>query len=198
MGMFKLRLEIDPKNFEKLEEIRARLDDFSIPFASIIAEWAEGNKRRKFAKGVGAERTGVDQTTASWQPVTESYYRQKHGPIVRGNRTLYPDWLMVKTGALMEALSTVGGFSEYKDAHRAVFGTPLNPESAAAASGNKEKRPTVFLDRTDHGVIRRELQRYLSLGEGYKQILKEISGRKYAALKQTRELNLSFSETVGP
>ena len=195
--MFKLRLEVTPQNFEKLEEVRARLRDFSVPFAAIIAEWAQGNVRRKFAKGAGAELTGVDQAPATWQPVTEGYYKQKHGPIVRGDRKLYPDWLMVRTGALMEALGTVGGFGEYTDAHRAVFGTPLSPESAAAAAGNREKRPTIFLDRTDRAMVRRELQRYLTLGEGYKAIMWATSGSKYAALKQTREMDLNFAATVG-
>lgn len=196
MGTFKLRLEMTPQRFEKLSEIRARLGDFSIPFANIIAEWAQGNIKRKFAKSIGAEQTGVDQSPAAWAPVTPAYYRQKHGPIVRGNRPLYPDWLMVRTGALKEALGTMGGFSEFHDNHRAVFGTPLNSEAQAAAAGNKEKRPTVFLDRTDRHMVRRELQRYLSIGENYQQFMKDIAGRKYALKKMTAELDMNFGATV--
>jgi hypothetical protein len=193
MGLFKLRLKVDPQNFDKLDEIRGRLQDFSVPFANIIAEWANGNMKRKFAKGMGAEQIGADQAPARWEPVTEAYYKQKHGPIKRGDRRLFPDWLMVRTGALMSALGTPGAFAEAVDAHRAVFGTPLDEEAAAAAAGNREKRPTVFLDRTDRNTVRRELQRYLSLGENYKDLLWQIAGRKSALKKMAMEMDFEFS-----
>ena len=196
MGLFKLRLETNPKGFEKLDEIRSRLRDFSVPFVSIISKWAQGNIRRKFARGAGAELTGVDQQMAQWTPVTTAYYKQKHGPIVRGARQLYPDWLMVRTGALRAALGDVGGFAQFVDAHRAVFGTPMNRESEAAAGGNKDRRPTIFLDRTDRNVIKRELQQYLTLGEGYKDIMWAIAGRQYGLKKEVKELDIAFGGTV--
>jgi len=197
MGLFKLRLEVNPQNFEKLDEIKARLNDFSVPFVNIISEWAQGNIKRKFARGLGAERTGVDQAPARWEPVSAAYYKQKHGPIVRGTRQLFPDWLMVKTGALMNALGRRGGFVEYVDAHRAVFGTPMDEESAAAAAGNREKRPTIFLDRTDRNMVRRELQRYLTLGENYKDVMWAMAGRKAYIMKQIKEMDIAFAGTIG-
>lgn len=196
MGMFRLRLDINPQNFEKVDEIRARLQDFTVPFINIIAEWARENVRRKFARGAGAELTGADQAPVAWLPVTPAYYRQKHGPIVRGDRPLFPDWLMVRTGALRAALGNVGGFAEYVDAHKAVFGTPLDTESAAAAAGNRESRPTVFLDRTDRGMVRRELQRYLSLGTGYKELMWNIAGRKTGLRKEAMQMDLNFASTL--
>lgn len=195
MGMFKIQLRTTPQGFEKLGEIRARLQDFSVPFANIIKEWAKGNAR-KFERSAGAELTGADQQLTTWEPVTEAYYKQKHGPIMRGERTLYPDWLMVRTGALRAALGASGAFAEYIDAKTASFGTPLDPDAAMAASGNREKRPTIFLDRTDRGVIRREMQRYLSMGEGYKSMLRAISGGKAALMRESRELNIAFAQTV--
>lgn len=195
MGMFKLQLRTTPKGFEKLGEIRARLQDFSVPFASIIQEWAKGNAR-KFARSAGAELTGADQQLTTWAPVTEAYYKQKHGPVIRGERTLYPDWLMVRTGALRAALGTSGAFAEYISAKTASFGTPLDTDAAMAAWGNRKKRPTIFLDRTDRGVIRREMQRYLSMGEGYKQMLWAISGGKAAIMRMNKEMNVAFAQTL--
>jgi len=195
MGMFKLQLRTTPKGFERLEEIRARLQDFSVPFASIIQEWAKGNAR-KFERSAGAELTGADQQLVTWEPVTKAYYKQKHGPIMRGERTLYPDWLMVRTGALRAALGDTSGFAEYVSAKMASFGTPLDPDVAMAASGNREKRPTIFLDRTDRGVIRREMQRYLSMGEGYKAALRAISGSKAALMRESWELTVAFAQTI--
>jgi hypothetical protein len=197
MGLFKFRLDVTPQNFEKLTEIRARLEDFSVVFSNIIDEWAKGNVKRKFARAIGGEKKGVDQIMTRWEPVSEAYYRQKHGPIVRGNRQLYPDWLMVKTGNLMNTLGTRGLFAEFIDKKRAVFGTPLNDEAEAAALGNQETRPTVFLDRTDRNVIRRELQQYLSLGENYKSLLWAMAGRKTALMKESRQLDIAFAETIG-
>ena len=196
MGMFKLQLRTEPRNFEKLSEIRARLQDFSFPFANIIKEWAQGNAR-KFARGVGAESTGADQELATWEPVTEAYWYQKHGPIIFGERTLYPDWLMVKTGALMAALGNdTSGFEKFISEKIAAFGTPLNEEEAMKAKGNRAKRPTIFLDRTDRGMIRREMQHYLSLGSGYKAALKAISAGKAVLKKENKELLISFAQTV--
>ena len=196
MGLFRLRVEVNPKNVEKLDEIASRLKDFSVVFSNIIDEWATGNVKRKFARGLGAERTGIDQPPAEWKPVSQAYYRQKHGPIVRGSRTLFPDWLMVKTGTLMNALGRRGGFTEYVDAHRAVFGTPIDPDAAAAAIGNKETRPTVFFDRTDRHAIRRELQQYLSMGANYRNMMWESARRKTLIKKQIKEMDLNFSATI--
>ena len=196
MGSFKLNLVIESKNWERIAEQRARLQDFSVPFANIIKEWAQGNAR-KFARGVGAESTGADQELATWEPVTEDYWYQKHGPIIRGERSLYPDWLMVRTGALMAALGNeTSGFEKFISERIAAFGTPTSDEEAMKAAGNRAKRPTIFLDRTDRGMIRREMQRYLSLGAGYKAALKAISAGKAALQKENKELLISFAQTV--
>jgi hypothetical protein len=69
-----------------------------------------------------------------------------------------------RTGALRDALASEGGFAQFVDAHRAVFGKPLDPEAAAHARYNRETRPTIFLGRADRHMIRRELQRYLNFG----------------------------------
>ena len=105
--------------------------------------------------------------------------------------------ILLLNGPNLNTLGTRGLFSEFIDKKRAVFGTPLNDEAEAAALGNQATRPTVFLDRTDRNVIRRELQRYLSLGENYKELMWAMAGRKTALMKEAKQLDIAFAETIG-
>lgn len=211
MGMFKLKLDITPKGFEKVAEMAARVKDFSVPFSNIIGEWAEDNARRKFAKGEGAESTGVDQAPARWEPLTANINAFSHEgkrayfsglnvltPYQRRKRKQgFEDWLMVASGSLRDALSnSEGGFAKFIDAMRVVFGTPLDPENEAKVRGNRKLRPTVFLDRTDRGMVRRELQRYLNLGENYKDLMFQAAASKMMLKKQIKEMNMEFSERM--
>lgn len=196
MGSFKLQFRLTGQNLEAVEEVRARLQDFSAPFAAIVDEWAKGNED-KFAKGKGAELTGVDQPPAFWASVSPAYYRQKHGPVLRGSRTTYPDWLMVRTGDLAASLTSPGAFSEYVDKHRVVFGTPLNQEDADKAMFNREKRPTIFLGRSDRQMVRREMSRYLSMGENYRELMFAKAGRLTALKREMQGLDMRFADAMG-
>ena len=195
MANFSIKINVTTQNLERIDEIAARLKDFAAPFSQIIGEWAEGNVR-KFAAAEGAELTGADEPPTHWEPITEKYYRQKHGPVKRGGRQLFPDWLMVRTGDLMRSLTTRGGFGEYFDEVQAIFGTPLDPEDAAKASFNFEKRPTVFLGRSDRLMIRRNFQDYLAMGANYKDALFAAAGARYALAKEMKALDAQFSEAL--
>jgi hypothetical protein len=167
VALFTLKVDVKTRNPQLLYELWSRLQDFSIVFANIIAEWARGNKR-KFDAARTMELIGVDQPPVAWAPVTPGYYKQKHGANVAASRRTgkllkrtmraggYPDWLMVRTGALRDALASEGGFAQFVDSHRAVFGQPLDEEAAAHARYNRATRPTIFLGRADRHMIRRE------------------------------------------
>lgn len=195
MAHFTVKLSLASRNMERLDELASRLKDFTVPLSNIIGEWARGNTR-KFDAAVGAELSGADEPPTQWEPVTLAYYKQKHGPVQRGNRTMFPDWLMVRTGDLMRSLTQRGLFAEFFDATKAVFGTPLDPEEAAKASYNFAKRPTVFLGRSDRNMIRREFQDYLSLGANYKDALFAGASRRYALQKEMQILDMEFAEAV--
>ena len=198
MGTFRLTLKTDSQNMERIGEIRARLQDFTIPFNRILEEWAAGNVL-KFNSGKDAEMWGAgskDLSPAEWSPVTEKYYQQKHGPIKRGNRELFADWLMVRTGALRDALCSRGGFVEYIAAHTLMWGTPNNPEEAIKAIGNRETRPTVYLSKPDRNMIERNLQQYLSLGADYKNIMLATAARQYWLKKEAKQMDINFAAGV--
>ena len=202
MGMFKLNIRFTPKGLERLDEMRARLQDFTIPFNNMVSEWSTGNAR-KFARGKGAESTGVDQQLLSWEPLyanmgsiskeSKRAYFSGLGalmttPYPRAKRKAgYPDWLMVRTGGLRSVLCSksdpmvVPAFEQDTGPKSVVFGTPLDSDAAEAAWGNRKTRPTIFLDRTDRGMIRREMQRFLSLGANYKALFALRSSIKAAA-----------------
>jgi hypothetical protein len=187
MGSFRLKLNLRQQCWENLDELDARLQDFSPVFANIIGEWARGNVD-KFAKGRGAEMTGADQPPTTWEAVTEKYHSQK--------MKKFTDWLMVRTGELMSSLTTRGAFGEFTDEHRAIFGTPLDSSDADKAMYNSDKRPTIFLGRTDRLMIERELQNYLNLGKNYKDILFATGKRRMALKTEMRELDIQFAEAV--
>jgi hypothetical protein len=191
MATFKLRLKYD-LDLARCAEIAQRVKDFSVPFANIIMEWA-ANNAGKFGAGKGAELSGAsggDLTPATWEPLQSlSYVRQKR-------KQGFADWLMVRTGELMHSLIDLGGFSQFVDAHRVVFGTPLSADDADKALYNSDRRPTVFLSETDRLMVRRELQRYISFGEGYRNFLFNRAAERWAQKKELSEMDLKFAEAI--
>ena len=193
MSNFTVNVKVVSKNTERIDELAARLKDFSVPLSNIIDEWADGNVR-KFDESRGAELSGTSIAPVEWEGVTEKYYDQKHGPVKRGSRSIFPDWLMVRTGDLMRALTTRGNFGEYFDQVKAIFGTPLDAEDAAKASYNFAKRPTIFLSESDRLMIRRNFQQYLDLGENYREMLFARAGRLADLQKEIVNLDTQFGE----
>ena len=190
MGPFKLNLKLAMR-FDKCAEIAQRMRDFSIPFGEIINEWAAGNVR-KFGAGKGSESSGFsggDLTPARWEPLTEEYRRAKE-------RKGFANWLMVRTGALMDSLCNRGAFSEFMDSHRVIFGVPLDSQAADEALHNSESRPTIFLSGPDRLMIRRNLQQYISMGGTYKDFLWARAGKLGKMQDEAYEMDLNFAEAV--
>ena len=195
MGNFKLQLKYD-LNLAKCGEIAERMKDFRIPFGEIISNWAKGNVA-KFNAGRGAETTGAigkALTPAAWKPVTPEYYRQKHGPVKRGDRQTFADWLMVRTGELRDVLTERGGFGELITTNRVVFGTPMDSADADKALYNSERRPTVFLNESDRLGIRAELQNYITFGGNYKNFLKSRAALWVQRKQKNAEWDVNIAE----
>lgn len=174
-----------------LPELAARVKDFSPVFTNIIKEWSDHN-REKFELGEGMESTGVYQDQANdlyWDPLTPAYARAKA-------RKGFSDHLMVRTGELERALTSEGGFGQYVDASRAVFGTPIDPEDAIKVSGNWESRQAIFLDAADRAMIDREVARYLNLGDGYRDILFARGVARAEARAEEARMDMEFAEVL--
>lgn len=190
MGTFKLQLKYD-LDLAQVSEIAERVKDFSIPFANIIAEWAKSNEM-KFAAGKGSETSGFSGgalTPSRWEPLTVKYQFAKA-------RKGFTNWLMVRTGSLMQALTDVSGFAQFIDAHRVVFGTPLDAEDADKAMYNREKRNTIFLSESDQLMVRRELQNYISFGANYKDFLFARASKLAALRRESAQMDIGFGEAM--
>ena len=193
MANFAIKFDVTEFGFDKVEEVKSRLKDFSIPLSNIIGLWAEGNAR-KFDESAGAELSGADEPPALWEPVTLKYYMQKHGPVKRGNRQTFPDWLMVRTGDLMRSLTTRGLFGEYFDQSKALFGIPLNDEERLKAAYNFNKRPTIFLGQSDRLMIKREFRNYLTLGGNYTALIFARQGQRSDIRRAVDTMNSHLAE----
>jgi hypothetical protein len=178
MGKLHFEFKLVSKGMERIPEIHARLQDFRVPFNHILQEWADGNAL-KFAAGEGAEQTGItggDLAPATWFPLSEKYFKSKHN--ISKTYGAFPDSLMVRTGALRDALCSLKGFDKYVAEHTMNFGQPLNEAENDKAKYNKELRPTVFLSQPDKNMIRRNLTQYLNLGGDYKALMFAQSAQK--------------------
>lgn len=138
----------DPKWLEKNAE---RLLDFSALFGELRDAWVEHNKD-KFEQSMGAQELGVwmDDTTF-WKELSDAYLAEKE-------REGYEDWLMVRTGELMDGLVSGSGPDWYEDIaeRRCLFGT-LNIK----AFYNRETRPVMFLDEEDRKAFVKLVVAYL-------------------------------------
>lgn len=167
-GITSFRITLAVKNDTVLPELAARAKDLSVVFDNVIGEWVAGNER-KFSRGLGNSATGVDQDTFAggatrWQGLTERYAKQKE-------REGFPDWLMVRTGDLMNAMTTRDAMGEAIGPDQAVFGMPLDKEQADKVIGNWGRRQTIFLDRRDRLGIEREVKNYMQFGGNYRELL---------------------------
>jgi hypothetical protein len=148
---------------DNLSPMAVRARDLSPAFEKIIDAWTEGNLE-KFEQAEGAERSGLSFDSVYWKAVTPQYYREKHGPIARGSRTLYDDWLMHRTGVLMESM-------EDKDSMQAnatigqnatSFGFPAAIDEPMKILGNWERRQVIFLSGNDTELIEQIVDDYIN------------------------------------
>jgi hypothetical protein len=172
-------------NPETMPELEARVSDLSPAFAAIFDAWVKTNAQ-KFQQSVGAEQTGAGIFDEEWAAVTPQYYRAKHrlgSPKVtqkaaRGGKArfagAFPDWLMVRTGALREAMTNPDALFHEFDAQMAMFGLPEDPFLANLVewqAGPRQKdRFVVFLADPDRNAIEQILQDYFSLGANFASI----------------------------
>jgi len=167
-GITSFRITLAVKNDTVLPELAARAKDLSVVFDNVIGEWVAGNER-KFARGMGASDAGIDQDTFAggatrWKGLTERYAKQKE-------REGFPDWLMVRTGELMNAMTTRDALGEAIGPQQAIFGMPLDEEQADKVIGNWGRRQTIFLDRRDRLGIEREIKNYMQFGGNYRELM---------------------------
>ena len=157
------------------------LSDFSPAFEAVDDRWLAGN-RKKFEEARGAEGSGVSfDGDTIWQPDSPAYSAEKR-------RKGFDDWLMVRTGELMTAMTTKGAFGEYHDidARSARFG--LTDEPRDRARWNWDKRPVMFLDENDQQMIREMFGAFLNDQPPFKPWVPS----------QGRIMDAEFSEIINP
>lgn len=119
---------------------------FVAVFEAIHERWLAHNST-KFEQGRGSELSGVAfDGEIIWQPDTLPYSMSKR-------RAGYDDWLMVKTGETMAALTQKNAPGEFHliEPTRALFSVSDDPRDRVR--WNWEKRPTIWLDEEDEQMI---------------------------------------------
>ena len=190
-GLISFNIRLKVTNLDQLAEISARFADMSVPFQDIIEKWAAANPK-KFEEGEGKELTG-----ANVDPFTDVFWEHLTGPyIARKEKEGFPDSIMVRTGELRDALSDVNSFASAVMAQQAIFGIPNDPDVAARAFYNFEKRQTIFLGEDDLLMIKKTIQDYLSLGENYEAILFAQGMAAKALRDETAQMDVEFGGTL--
>lgn len=170
------------ENGNMLPELQGRMQDLSPAFQAIYGSWVKLNEQN-FELAQGKEAGGADIFDVQWAALTPGYIKQKHpgGAPKRQRRKAgkggyqeYPDWLMVRSGALMEALTNPEAMFQEFDKQMAAFGTPTDPDLADIViwqMGTRQKeRYVVFLSEPDRNMIERTIQDYFSLGGEFADI----------------------------
>lgn len=187
-GVTSFKISLFVKNDARLPEIAERVKDLSVVFDHIVGEWVAGNER-KFSRGMGASDTGVAQdsfgTGNQWQALSAKYGRQKE-------REGFPDWLMVRTGDLMNTMTTRDALVDVIEQTRAVFGMPLDEEQAIKVEGNWGRRQAIFLDRPDRLMIERNVKNFIDMGGDYQKILFTQGMQNVAAKNEQKRMDAEF------
>ena len=194
-GVISFGITTYTEGLERLPELAGRFKDLTPVLENVISEWAESNED-KFAKSAGAENTGVLQDDGVfWRPLTHDYWVSKA-------RAGFEDWLMVRTGALKEALTSPDGFFRVVMADKATFGMPLDPDDAIKVTSmvNWDGRQSIFLNYKDRLAIKREVTNYFQLGEKYRELLfargVEAAQARKARARQTAQMDIDFSRAM--
>ena len=207
---FKVTTYIEPP--ELLPERAGRMADLSPAFASIIPQFVAENEQ-KFEQSVGAELGGARVFGEPWAALTPAYMREKHREgrarvtrkAAKGGAAHFegpfPDWLMVRSGALREALIDPDSVFQYFDEQQAIFGMPIDEFLADLvvwqSHPRQKNRYVVFLSQPDMNIIKQVLQDYLGLGGDFQEIRTQ-AGLAAVALKQEQaELDAGFEFAAG-
>ena len=207
------RINVKLENEGALPELGYRTAHLAPAFQAIFEEWVSINAQ-KFEQSAGEEISGADIFGEEWAPVTMAYYQQKHSQgkakvtkkEMRGGAARfsgpYPDWLLVRTGALREAMTNPDALFSLIEDDQALFGTPNDPDLAdivAWQAGARQKnRGALFSCQTQTmNGIKRILQAYLSFGVPFQQMLSEAGMATVSRETQTEALDASFDVAVG-
>lgn len=131
---------------DAFDKLKGRIMDLRKVWNEVIPRWLNHNEE-KFEEGRGAQLMGVEfdaeGESVFWLGVTDDYAAKK-------TSDGFPNWLMVRTGALREELTSRDGLAWWEDLdmQEARFGT-LDMK----AMWNIEKRPVMFLDTEDRQMI---------------------------------------------
>ena len=209
MAKLQFTVRVDVSNPGMLEELRARVDDFRPAYEAIYSEWVKVNED-KFSAAKGRESSGADVDGEFWAALTPEYIAAKHpdgAPKRRKTKTNaqgykeFPDWLMVRSGELMDAMTNPDALFHMFQPGMATFGTPNDPGLADIvqwqAGARQKNRPVVFLGDTDRKSIQRIVQDYLSMGGDFEAKRFALG---LAAVNQESEIesmDAEFSDSVG-
>lgn len=208
---FNISVYIDNPGF--LPEMESRLQDLSPAFQAMFLEWTKINEQ-KFEQSVGKEEGGAQVFDEFWAGLTPGYIKEKHGGgktrVTRKMATgksaasfsgAFPDWLMVRTGALRAAMINPEALFNDIEAETATFGIPNDPDLADIVnwqSGKRQKeRFVVFLSNPDVNAIKRILQDFLGMGGDFQEIR---SAKAMAAIGQQKieaEMDAEFNYQAG-
>lgn len=171
MANLRFNVRVYLENAGVLPELQARTADMSPAFDAIFRRWVDVNEQ-KFEQARGGEVGGAKIFEEFWAGLSSGYLKQKHpggAPKRRRQSTgEYPDWLMVRTGTLMSAMTDPEALFQDIEPQSAVFGTPLDPDLADIvrwqAGPRQKERNVIFLSGPDMNAIRMILQDYLGMG----------------------------------
>jgi hypothetical protein len=211
MPNIKFNVSVYLENAGVLPELGARLNDLSPAFQEMFLEWTKLNMQ-KFEQSVGKEEGGAEVFEEFWAGLTPEYMAEKHGEgksrvtkkLSRGKASFqnaFPDWIMVRTGALREAMTNPDMLFSAINDQMATFGTPNDPELADIVqwqSGARQKnRFVLFLSGPDVNMIKRVLQDYLGMGGDFQAIRSEKAMAAIGRAKAEAEMNAEFEFDAG-
>lgn len=194
MANLKFNVKIILENPGFLPELRARMSDMSPAFEAIYQRWVDINEQ-KFEQAKGGEIGGAAVFEEYWQGLSLGYLKSKHptgAPKKRTSSGEFPDWLMVRTGALMQAMTDPESLFYDIEPTSATFGTPNDPDLADIVRWNADKRAVVFLSLPDMNAIRQNVQDYLSMGGDFKEMRSEAGLRAKALEQEIEAMDAAF------
>lgn len=202
MANLRFNVKVYLENAGILPELQARMADLTPFFEAVYRRWVEVNEQ-KFEQAKGAEATGAFVFDEFWASLSSRYMEAKHpsgAPKRKKASGEYPDWLLVRTGALMEAMTNPESLFNAIGPQEATFGTPNDPELADIVrwqSGERQKhREVIFLAEPDLNSIRMNLQDYLGMGGDF-QAMRFAAGLQAKSLESEMEnMDAEFADEV--
>lgn len=173
MANLRFNVRVFVENPAALPEIQERMKDLTPAFDAIYLRWVAINEQ-KFDLAKGGEVGGAQIFEELWAGLSTGYLKEKHPAgapkrkVSRGSVTEYPDWLMVRTGELRNAMINPEALFHDLEPGQAVFGMPNDPDLADIVRGQagprQHERHIIFLSLPDMNAIRMIMQDYLGLG----------------------------------